>query len=193
MMLIIYIGTTVYRNSRPVALSYVILNVADTKVVDTSFCEDYAVFKDFPDDYRFVGVTEYNVEYQYYLEHMEYIQTSNSTDYNILSTRSELGDFDIIITNKAGMEYCSAEYIAKAMQGYLDANQYEKLKPYMVDSPNHHGTPQPYAIDVSNTEFAKNLNAGYSDVYIMFPGVNKTNKKNALMFLEYVLDIKILE
>ena len=59
------------------------------------------------------------------------------------------------------------------------------------DDPN--GTSRTYAIDISDTQFAKNLNSGYSDVYVAFPGAIDRNYTNSLKFLEYVLGIDLSE
>jgi hypothetical protein len=187
------VGKTIYNNTRPLALGYVVLNIEDTDAVNTDFEQDYVNYRDMADDYRYVSSFGLDIDYDYFKEHEEYITTSNSTDYNILMTRCELGDYDVIITNATGLKYCSTAGIANALKGYLDSYTYEALTPYMYDSENANGTLVPYALDISDTEFAKQLNTGYSDVYLALPGVNDENKANALKFIEYIYGIDLSE
>jgi hypothetical protein len=102
-----------------------------------------------------------------------------------------LGDFDIIITNDTGLKYCSTAGIANQLRGYFDAEVYDAIKPYMYDSEDANGTLFPYALDISDTDFAKSLNTGYDDIYLAFPGVNDENKQNAIQLIEYIYNIHI--
>jgi hypothetical protein len=192
-LLIAYLASTIYKNSRPLALSYVVLNVEDTDALDESFCEDYSEYRGLTDDYRFNSSTGMDIDYDYFKEHEEYITTGNSTDYNVLSTQCELNDYDIIISNATGIKYCSTENVIASPKGYLDSYAYNALKDYMVEFENSIGTMEYFAIDISGTDFAKELNPGYDDVYLAFPGSTDENKERALRFLEYVLNIDLIE
>jgi hypothetical protein len=189
--LIAYVGKTIYKNSRPVALAYAILNVEDEDAINTDFQDSYVEYSGITGTYRFNTSFELEIDYDYFLEHETYVTTSNSTDYNILSTECELGDFDIIITNDTGLKYCSTAGIANQLRGYFDAEVYDAIKPYMYDSEDANGTLFPYALDISDTDFAKSLNTGYDDIYLAFPGVNDENKQNAIQLIEYIYNIHI--
>lgn len=63
----------------------------------------------------------------------------------------------------------------------------------MVEFNDPNGTARTYAIDISDTQFAKNLDTGYADVYVAFPGVIDRNYTNSLRLLNYVLGIDLTE
>lgn len=189
----IYIGNTIYKNSRPVALSYAVLNCEEPDNFNNSFQEEYAEQFNLTGDYRFNSATNLKVTYDYFKEHEEYITTSNSTDYNVLKTQCELNDYDVIIGNADGIKYCTTQDITTRLKGFLDVNAYAALEPYMAEFENSYGGSDYFAIDISGTDFAKDLNLGYDDVYIAFPSVESSNKKNALQLLEYILDIDLIE
>ena len=186
-----YIGITIYENKKPVALGYALLNVADADTVNTYFEDDYVEYFNITGRYQFKQSIGRDIDYDYYLENSQFIQTSNSTDYNLLSSECELGTYDVIISNAAGIKYCSATNIIKPLKGYFDSENYAALEDYMVDFIDQNGTERPFAIDISDTEFAKNLNLGYSDVYVAFPGTTEQNITNSLKFLVYSLGIDL--
>lgn len=188
-----YLGGTIYMNKRPVALGFVVLNAQDADVVDLSFEDDYVEYLDITGSYQFKESVGLDIDYDYYTEHSEYIQTSNSTDYSILSSDCDLGTYDVIISNATGIKYCSAQNISKPLKGYLSESAYAALEPYMVEFDDSKGTSRTYAIDISDTQFAKDLDLGYSDVYVAFPGAIDRNYTNSLQFLEYVLGIDLSE
>lgn len=186
-----YLGVTIYKNTRPVGLAYVILNAENKDAINTSFEEDYREYFELSDDSRFPSAFNMKIDFDYYLENAEYVQTSNSTDYNILSTQCEIGEYDVIITDEKGLKYCSYSKIIKPLKGYLDADAYKALSDYMYDSINPNGDYEPYAIDISDTEFAKGLNTGYDNIYLCFPGAEKQNKRNSFRLIEYIYGIKL--
>ena len=189
----IYIGNTIYKNSRPVALAYAVLNCENPDNFNSSFEDEYAEIYKYSRNFKFDSSINFKVTYDYFTEHEEYITTSNSTDYNILKTRCELNDFDVVIGNAAGIKYCTTQDIVTRLKGFLDVNGFSALEPYMVEFENSFGKNEYFAIDISNTDFAKNLNLGYDDVYITFPSLEERNKRNALQLLEYILDIKLID
>lgn len=188
-----YLSVTIYMNKRPVALGFTILNAESSEDVDLSFEDDYVDYLQITGSYQFKESVGMDIDYEYYKQNSEYIQTSNSTDYSILSSDCELGDNDIIISNEAGVNYCTAQYIVKPLKSYLSEYAYARLEPYMASFEGPTSEEREYAIDISDTEFAKSLNLGYTDVYVIFPGVTDENYTNSIRFLEYVLETDLTE
>ncbi len=189
-LIIGYIGVTIYKNSQPVALSYVILNSDNTEEINLDFEAEYSTRFNLSDKYRFKRSLGMNIDYDYYKEHEESIQTNNGTDYYILSTQCSLNDYDVIISNSTGVQYCSSEGVAYKLKGFFDSEEYEKLEPYMSEFENAYGHSENFAIDISETDFAKGLNLEYDDVYIVFPSAESSNKQNAMRLLEMILQIE---
>ncbi len=188
---LIYLGNTIYKNSIPVTLNYVILNIEDEAAIDRSFEADYSEIFKIEGKHRYIASLSYNIDYEYFLENKNYVTSSNSTDYNILSLECEYGDHDVIITNQAGLTYCSSQRIARPLRQYFSANTYDILEEYMHDSLNPQGIVEAYALDISNTDFAKNLNLNYTDVYLIFPGTTEENKSNAYQLVEYIFNVEL--
>lgn len=188
-----YLSLTIYMNKRPVALGFAILNAQDLDAVDLSFEDDFIDHFGITGSYQFKESTGLDIDYDYYNEHAEYIQTSNSTDYSILSSDCDLGSNDVIISNSTGLRYCASQNIIKPLKGYMSEAVYTALEPYMVSFDDPNGTERTYAIDISDTQFAKDLTLGYSDVYVAFPGATDRNYTNSLRLLEYALGIDLPE
>lgn len=188
-----YLSVTIYMNKRPVALGFAILNAQDLDAVDLSFEDDFIDHFGITGSYQFKESTGLDIDYDYYNEHAEYIQTSNSTDYSILSSDCDLGSNDVIISNSTGLRYCASQNIIKPLKGYMSEAVYTALEPYMVSFDDPNGTERTYAIDISDTQFAKDLTLGYSDVYVAFPGATDRNYTNSLRLLEYALGIYLPE
>ena len=187
---IAYLSVTIYQNKRPVALGYAILN-SDEENVNLSFKDDYLKYFGIEDGYQFKESVGRDIDYDYYLLNKDYIQTSNSTDYNIIMSECEMNYYDVVISNAAGVKFCTTEKVARPLKGYFDAEVYQKLEKYMVSFPESNGSEVLYAVDISGTDFAKGLNLGYSDVYVIFPGTSETNYINSLRLLEYALGIDL--
>ena len=187
---IAYLSVTIYQNKRPVALGYAILN-ANEENVNLSFKEDYLKYFGIEEGYQFKESVGRDIDYDFYLLNKDYIQTSNSTDYNIIMSECEMNYYDVVISNTAGVKFCTTENVARPLKGYFDAEVYQKLEGYMVSFPGSNGNELLYAIDISGTDFAKGLNLGYSDVYVIFPGTSETNYINSLRLLEYALGIDL--
>lgn len=188
-----YITITVYKNTRPKAIGYAILNVGDGKKICTDFEKDYVDFHNIKGEYRIIASTKYNVDYDFFLEHSESIRSGTSTDYNLLKNNCEVGDYDVIITNLTGLKYCANVNCIVPIAGYFDKNQYEAIEPYIYELKLSNEAIQPFALDISNTEFAKGLNLPYDDVYLAFPGAYKINKKNAIRMIHYIYGIDLSE
>lgn len=190
---VIAIIITVHRNLQPVGLSYMILNVKDEDVLDTSFYEDFVAQFDIPDNYQETSSTTYHVKYADYLEREDIYLSSSSTDYYRISTNCEAGNFDVIITDMDGLKYLSRIDIIQVLSNTLDSSVYDSLEKYIVYVDGPYGS-ETFGLDISDTDFARGLNTGYSKVYIAIPSNTacKSNK-NALRLLEYIYGIDITE
>lgn len=180
---------TIYKNTRPIAISYVIVNAKDPDAVDTSFVTDYIRFFHIKKPYRTSCDLDVHLDKETYLN--EFSQSTNSSDYTELPMKCYNGFYDIIIMDKKGLEYCGMQEIIYPLKKYLPADIYSSIEGRIVETAGYDGTVVPFAIDISDTDFAKNLNLGYGDVYIGFPGNTDQNYKNAKRMLKYILNLDI--
>lgn len=188
-LLILCYGIAFYKNSRPVALSYAILNADES---DKTFHGDYLSYFNLPESHVVQVITGYFVDYDYYKNNTA-SASKDGTSYNTLALTCQMGNFDVIIGDGAGIKYCTFVNIVKPLDLYFTAEQYAALEDYIVKFQDSSYTFYPYAIDISDTEFAKGLNLGYPKVYMAFPGVSEENMTNSLRLLEYVLGIELVE
>lgn len=188
-LLILCYGMAFYRNSRPVALSYTVLNAEE---FDKTFHEDYLRYFNMPENHVVKATAGYIVNYDYYKKNTV-SASREGTNYNTLALTCQSGTFDVIIGDGAGIKYCTFVEIVKPLDLYFTEEQYAALEDYIVKFQDSSYTFYPYAIDISDTEFAKGLNLEYSKVYMAFPGVSEENMTNSLRLLEYVLGIDLVE
>lgn len=188
-----YLTVTIYKNTRPKALGYVILNVGDGSDICLDFEDDYVNFFEITGEYRIISNTRYNIDYDYYLDHSEAIRSGTSTDYNLLKNNCEVGDFDVVITDLSGLKYCANVDCIVPVLGYFDKDQYAAIEPYTYELKLSNEAVQPYALNISGTDFAKSLDLPYDEVYLAFPGESKINKKNAIRMIHYIYGIDLSE
>ena len=139
--------------------------------------------------YRTACDLDVHLDKETYLK--EFGQNMNASDYTELPMKCYNGFYDVIIMDKKGMEYCGMQEITYPLKKYLPADIYTLVEDRVVETAGYDGSVVPFAIDISDTDFAKSLNLGYDDVYIGFPGNTDQNYKNAKRMLKYILNLDI--
>lgn len=185
----IFLPATIYKNTRPVAISYVVVNAQDSDSVCTDFVDDYIRTFHIKKPYRITYDLDVHLDKETYLK--EFSENMESSDYTELPLKCYNGYYDVIIMDKKGMEYCGMQEITYPLKNYFPADIYSQIENRVVETAGYDGVIVPFAIDISDTEFAKNLNLGYDTVYLGFPGNTEQNYKNAKRMLNYILNIEI--
>ncbi len=185
----IALPVTIYRKNRPVALSYCVVNAADSNAVNTDFINDYRTMYGLTGSYQVHKDLTVHLDKETYLE--EYAQNSSASVYTELPMLCFNGYYDIMIMDEKGLEYCAMQEIIYPLKNYLPADIYSFLDGRVCDAADHDGVSVPFAIDISDTDFAKNLNLGYDKVYLGFPGNSETNYVNAKRMIKYILHLDI--
>lgn len=187
----IVIPVTIYEKSRPIAISYAIVNCTSPADINTDFVDDYMDYFGLTGNYQVRSDKELHLDKETYLE--EYARSQGNSSYTEFPMMCFNGYYDIIITNKTGAVYCGMQEIMFPLKSYLPADIYSQIEDRVFETENHDGETEPFAIDISDTEFAKNLNLGYDDVYIGFPGTTEANYTNAKRMLNYILGVEIYD
>lgn len=190
-IIIAIFSITIYINTRPIGLSYVILNVADQDAVDTSFYDDYAAYNNISDKEKEISSIGLAIDFTYYMEHENSLMSNSTSDYYKLSSNCEFGNYDVIITDRDGLKYCTHRDIIQVLDNTLSPAIYEALSSHIVTLESAYGEPEAFAVDISDTAFARELNAGYSKMYVVLPYVTNNDNKNAIRFLSYVFDMDL--
>lgn len=180
-------GIAFYKNTRPVALSYAVLN---SEAYNDSFHDDFLAHFNISKDYRIEGIPGYNIDYDYYRQNIN-SAIRDGSDYSTINLNCQAGTFDVIITDRAGIRYCAFVEIVRPLDLYFDAETYTALEEHIMKFQDSSYKFYPYAIDISDTDFAKSLCLEYDDIYLAFPGVTEENTSNALRLLEYIYDIEL--
>lgn len=181
-----------FRGNKPIALSYAIVNCEDLETLDTSVIEnDYRNYYGFDDNYQFQKVLD--LKYDPSTSSNEASRDAESGNYIAFPTLCDENYYDIIITNKRGLEYLSESSIIHTLGEALPSDLYDiftaDYNDQITTSPAYTGKSSPYAINISDTDFAKKLNPGYDDVYICFPGVSEDNQKRVKQICNFIFDL----
>lgn len=191
--LLIYVPVTIYNNKRPVAISYAVLNSPNAYVIDTSFVDEYRDMYNMKKSYQVLATPNIILDPETYEE--RYAQDPTNASFTQFPTFCYQGYYDVMITNKAGLTYCSFNSLIVPLEISLDKDVYKLLSDnygnLFTTSKNYNNEDVVYAIDVSNTDFAKNINLGYDDVYLCFYGVTERNVKNSSRLLNMVFNLNL--
>lgn len=181
-----------FRGNKPTALSYAVVNCEDLEALDTSVIEaDYWNYYGFDDNYQFQKVLD--LKYDPSISTNDASKDAESGNYIAFPTLCDENYYDIIITNKRGLEYLSESSIIHTLGEALPSDLYDiftaDYNDQITTSPAYTGKSAPYAINISDTDFAKKLNPGYDDVYICFPGVSEDNQKRVKQICNFIFDL----
>lgn len=181
-----------FRGNKPIALSYAVVNCEDLEALDPSVIEtDYWNYYSFDDNYQFQKVLD--LKYDPSTSPNEASKDTESGNYIAFPTLCDENYYDIIITNKRGLEYLSESSIIHTLGEALPSDLYDiftaDYNDQITTSPAYTGKSAPYAINISDTGFAKKLNPGYDDVYICFPGVSEDNQKRVKQICNFIFDL----
>lgn len=185
----IILPITIYKNTRPVAISFAIINASTPTTIDTSFVDDFTTKYNRTKGFITRENLSVSLNLETYLE--EFQNNSNSSDYIKFPLHCYNGMYDIVISDKKGIDYCAYQEIITPVDNYLDKAVSDNLSDLLYFTKNPYDKSLSYAIDISNTDFAKNLNLDYDEVYIAFPGTTEENYDNALLIINYIFDIPI--
>ena len=173
-------------NKRPVGLSAAIVNLPSDKEVTEANFEDY--LSNVKLNYK--TSVKLNTDAQLDLDTADEIYRNNPYDYSVTQfpVLCTSDFFDVIITNRKGLDYCSYCNIIFDPETIISPYTVLSLRDHEVQAADSTGTKYFYAYDITNTDFGKSLDLGM-ELYLCFPGQSDTNKENAERFLRYVYQL----
>lgn len=187
-----YITIQIYKNTRPIALSYAVINVDSSGKVNTEFEKQYKEMYDLEKGYQIRSDFTTTLSFKgYELEASD----AYSANYMKFPTLCYDNYYDVIISNMAGIEYSGSCGIIRPVSSSFSSETLELVKARLgksaiVEVADEDGKMVQYAINISHTEFAKNLGTGYDDVYLAVAGISATNKTNADRLIKFILAIQ---
>lgn len=197
----IYAAISIYNNTRPIALGYALINSSDPDHLNQAVIDEYMDCYGFDSGYQIMDDKEVRMSYEEYEQLASQGNMDNNTDYSQFPLLCWNGYYDIIFTDKAGLEYCSRESVIEPLENAFtkDLNDiiYGSYSDLFIESPDYEGKSVDYAIDVSDCEKIKELNLGLEEVYICFPASTPQNDdrdrnlSNRKRFLKFIFDLDI--
>lgn len=186
------IPITLYRSSRPVVLSYAVINCHYPGNISHAPFDAYMDFYGYTKKQQMISGNYSYLNQATYED--DYAANPNSANFTSLPMLCYNGYYDIILTDRTGLEYCAAQSLIQPLDAALLPDVRSAVSSQasrIVSAAAYNGELREYGIDISDTAFASSLNLGYSDVYVGFIGCNDRNFKNARLFLNYVLELKL--
>ena len=181
-----WIILAVANSKPPVALSAAILNCEHPENISMEIFNDYMTEANINTSYRTV-VESYHIDQNTLLE--DFHNDPYNGDFTRFPSLARESYFDIIITNRGGLDYCSNTEIAIYPDYVLGLDLQEALKPYEAEAKDSYDQTFVYGYDISDTEFARSLNLGYDEVFICFPGSTSESQMHAENFIRYIFKL----
>ena len=181
----VVLAISIYKGSIPVAVSYAVVNCSDPNEFNYDVMDDYAKHIGKYEGYKIKSDTSIVLRKDEYTK--EYEENANSQNYIMFLTTSMANSYDVIITNEEGAEYCAMQGVFYPLEVYLDSTVYRKIKDRIYVAKGMDGAEYECAVDISGTDFAKSLNVGYEDIYIVFFGEEKHSKEVAQSLIDYII------
>lgn len=189
-----FITISLYKNTRPVALSFALLNSPSVEYLTKDDFKDYMDFYDMPSSYRIIDFYSNKCDLDIYEDY--YSKNPNDAVYAQFPSLCYNDYFDVIISDKTGIEYCGKMSLIIPLEDSLDLSMSKYINdncPERIISVNNvNDDLTPYAIDISGTEFAESLGLDYDDVYIALPGQSARNIANSKRLLNYIFDAGLI-
>lgn len=187
----IAIPITIYNKTRPVAISYAVINCQQDENINTQLFEDYKEY------YGFAKSDQIQVSKSIFLNSEDYntntIHNYSQSDYSQFPMLCHNDYFDVVFTDEVGLEFCTTQSIIQPLESRLSPDIYNIIKEeygdLIVESPNYNGDMVEYAIDISDTEFGQSLGTSYDTIYICFPGTSERNFTNSKKMLDFIFDL----
>ncbi len=186
-----WIGKTIYTTTLPTELMVAVTNDGTNAV-----CEQYI-----PDAFRdYYGLDVKNIIQVFdnlTIENADdvVIQESTLTDYEKIIVYISSDRLDAIIGNGKTLDYYKSTGDIAILDQCMDEDLYRQVEDYTVEVTDetgymNDGKPFIAALDISDTEFARNCQFSYDDVYLLIPNNRYINNESTLRFIRMIFDIK---
>jgi len=177
------ISVTIYKNTRPTSIAYAVINAPDKDALNLDVISEYTKAIGKSKGYQVrkkLGVHLDPVNYQ-----EEYNNDPNGSDYESFPMECFNGYYDIALSDMPGVVYCSGMEIFYPVETVLTRETFSAVSDDLVFMENEKGEKVGFALDISDTSFAKRFGFG-SELYLGFPGIQTKNITSAERFVRYI-------
>lgn len=185
-----YIGHLVYRATWPTYVELAIVNNKDeTKLneyIPTAYREYYHLDeKNYIEIYNDLSVSANEDTTEVGLTMSSYQTLGYYTMYDML---------DVIICDKEALKLFVSTDDTTAIDISMDQELYNQIEDYVITMSDpkgikNEGKPYAVALDITETEFAKNCHLSYYDVYLLIPSTKYENNENTINFIKFVFGL----
>ncbi len=185
-----YTGRVIYRATWPTYLELAIVNNTTDfnfqSYVSSSYRTYYSLDeKNFIEIYNDLSVSEQEDTTEVGLTMSNYQTIGYYNMYDML---------DVIICDKEALNLFVSTDDTTAIDLSMDKALYDQIKEHVItmSDPNgikNDGKPYTVALDISDTQFVKDVNFSYDEVYLLIPSTKYTDNENTLQFIKFVFGI----
>ncbi|MBR6172730.1 MAG: hypothetical protein IKQ49_06120 [Eubacterium sp.] len=183
---IIWLIVALATSKPPVAISAAFLNADSEKEITEDLLSTYMKEANINSTYRAVA-EGFHLSMDTLMQDIS--DNMNNPDFTRFPALARDSYYDIVITDKGGLDYLSYNDLAKYPDYVLPQDMLEALKDREAKATDAYGQTFVYGYDISDTEFAKNLNLGYKKTYLCFPGSTSESQMHAEHFARYIFNL----
>lgn len=182
--IVVMLGVTIYRNSRPFLLRIAILN-NDPDIKYDSFEAEYREFYPEGKDERFQVDGSYKIDFENAEDEFR-SSPSSATSYDKLVAYTKSDYYDAIITDRAGYDYVTLTDMAYNMNLILSEDTLKRLSGQILYITLQSGETVPIGLDLKNASGLPELS--YEEAMLCFPCAAEKNKASAERLVRYLFE-----
>lgn len=186
---LISIPVAIYRNSRPIALSYAVINNNSSESSDNAIINEYLEYYNLNDGYQVHSDNYFYLNLNKYESGTEI----DNTNYEQFLTLCSNDYFDILISDRQGIVFLldlnMIQPIDDIMNEPMLAEFKQKYPDRLIQTTYDSDNQSVFYIDISKTDFAESLNLSYNKVYLCFPSGNDKNIINARRIIKFIFNL----
>lgn len=182
-----YAGKVAYRATWPTLLELAVINNKNTTSYKEYLQESYREY--------------YELDDKNYIEIYEDLIVSSTEDttevgltmspYQTVAYYNMYDMLDVIICDEEALKLYVSTDDTTAIDLSMDEELYKQVEDYVITMSDpkgikNEGNPYTVALNISDTEFVKNCNLSYSDVYLLIPSTKYTDNENTINFIKYI-------
>ncbi len=202
LFLIIAIPIHIYNRTRPVAISYAVLNQASFYTTSKDSINEYMDYFDYGSSYKaeeYSGIQLLPQEDEPTTETVDNIaiayQNETSAGYIQFPLLCRDGYIDFVLMDSQALECLNGSDLFTSLESTLSSDIYRQLlakypELKIISIQDADGNTVECAIDVSDTDFVKGFDISYSEVYLAFPKTKDPENIKPKQIIEFIYGIK---
>ncbi len=207
LLLLITVPMYIIKANKPIAISYAIINQDSFYPASEDGINGYMDYFGYADDYTVRNYSGIQLE--------DVSTEATATDSTNTSDGSDLyltyqdesnagyvqfpllcrdGSLDFVLMDKVALKYCEESDLFLSLEDALSPEGYRQLlEKYpdleIINIKDPQDNSIPCVINISHTDFAKDFDLSYDEVYLVFPKTKDASNKKPKELIEYIFGI----